>query len=201
MNLFFELKTKYFTLIFISTFLVILLMGCFKKPMYYNSISDLPFHFNITNSKFELISSEQDFNIIKAIDNDTTKYILFVPGDVPNIRYFSDANLSKSIPITYDKLPSLVNFLKKSLNDWDNKYSSNKGLISSFILAPEHKIFQVSENVKEWHSILKIYYQNNYDGPQVTILFGEGLLYYKYLIDSKNKLQNLIEILEKTFEN
>jgi hypothetical protein len=177
------------------------------EPIFYHSESSLPFYHSSTKTVFRLIRSANnqiifEFGIISAKDNDTLSYVLFAPAKATRtITNLIDVNLNQSIPLLSKQVKEFIQILQSSTEKWNNKYSDVNGISYEFLVTPENRIFQETPNVQSWYSTLRYYFQNNEDGPMVTLVFGEGFLQYSYSLTKLSEIENLIISLNEAIKN
>ncbi|NMB83265.1 MAG: hypothetical protein GYA14_15760, partial [Ignavibacteria bacterium] len=153
---------------------------------------------------FELIKDDNatntfQFGVIAAKDNDTLSYVLLAPSKqtpfVSDLTDLTDVNLSNAIPLLPAQVKEFIKILNSSAEKWDTKFDVKDGISYEFMVSPENRIIQQSENVTTWYSTFKFYFQNNDDGPLGTVIFGEGLLQYFYRLEKASAIRDLSSML------
>ncbi len=191
---------------FYAIALIMILQGCATKPICYHSEASLPFFHRSTKTVFELIKDDKainsfQFGVISAKDNDTLSYVLLAPLELTqSVGDLTDVNLSHAIPLLPAQVKELIRILNSSAEKWDTKFDAKDGISFEFLVSPENRIVPQSENVAVWYSTFKFYFQNNYDGPLGTVLFGEGVLQYFYRIEELSALRDFSRMLSLAIE-
>lgn len=197
---------KKISIYFLKVVLVIILQGCSRGPIFYHSEASLPYYHSSTKTIFELIkdssvTSSFFFGVIVAKDNDTLSYVLIAPSNKKYqfVTNLFDVNLSHSIPLLPQKVEEFLEILRFSAEKWAEKYDNKNGISYEFLVAPEHRVIPLSENVVRWYPTLKFYFENNKNGPIAYIVFGEGELQYFYKIDKLLAINDLYRLLNLAF--
>ncbi len=184
-----------------SIALAILLQGCVTQPIFYHSEASLPYFHRSTKTVFQLIKDDNatntfQFGVIAAKDNDTLSYVVLAPSKQTQlVNDLTDVNLNYAIPLLPSQVKEFIKILNSSAEKWDTKYDTKDGISYEFMVSPENRIIQQSENVATWYSTFKFYFQNNDDGPLGTVLFGEGLLQYFYRLEKSSAIRDLSSML------
>lgn len=193
---------KYITYIISSVTFVIIVEGCATQPVFYHSEASLPYFHRSTKTVFQLIkddgiANDFQFGIIAAKDNDTLSYIILAPSKQQKyyVKNLTDVDLNRAIPIQITQVKELIDIIDASIEKWDEKFNSIEGISYEFIIAPEHKVIQQSQNVTTWYPRFIYYFHNNKNGPIVSIIFGEDLMQYYYRIQELSAIKDLSNLL------
>lgn len=184
-----------------SIVLIILLQSCATQPIFYHSEASLPYFHSSTKTVFQLVKDVKatnsfQFGVISAKDNDTLSYVLLAPSkETQFVNNLTDVNLNHAIPLLPSQVKEFVKILNSSAEKWNTKFNTKDGINYEFMVSPENRIVQQSENVVIWYSTFKFYFQNNDDGPLGSVLFGEGVLQYYYRIEKLSAIKDLSSML------
>ncbi len=187
---------------FATFVLLMFIQSCSTQPIFYHSEAKLPYFHKATKTVFELIldkyaTNNFKFGVIAAKDDDTLSYVLLAPSknSTPFVSDLTDVNLSYAIPLLPAQVKEFIKILNSSAEKWDAKFEVKDGISYEFMVTPENRIIQQSENVVVWYSTFRFYFQNNDDGPLGTVLFGEGLLQYLYRLEKASEIRDLSSML------
>ncbi|MDP4114652.1 MAG: hypothetical protein Q8903_00870 [Bacteroidota bacterium] len=183
-------------------FVSVLFYGCTPSRVLYHSQASVPFFHRSTKTVFHMVNygkipSIFKFAVIAAKDNDTLSYVVLAPikHQLIDSTKLTDVDLNNSITLLPAQVEEFIKILNSSAEKWDTKFNTMDGISYSFVVSPEDKNRPQIENIPVWHPTLNFYFQNNYKGPLVSIIFGEDLVKYDYIIDESSELIDLSNML------